>query len=216
MKRFEIARVGLVAASLAAASFMSSAQAEEGELVKNLLGALGVIPEDKGGIDYRERAPLVLPPRMELRDPAPPGSTQTRNPQWPNDPDVAARKRQAAESRLPITETQAYRMDEGKDTRLTVQEMRAGRHAGAGLTATPQARTDANWVHPDVLRAQHQQQQRLMGPVAGGETGRRALTEPPSAYRQSATGQPIKGSFEARSREDEADPKIFLREQQRN
>jgi hypothetical protein len=39
------------------------------------------------------------------------------------------------------------------------------------------------------------------------------LTEPPTAYRQSATGQPIRGTWEARNRVDEADPKLFHREQ---
>jgi hypothetical protein len=208
-----MAWIGLVAASLAAGALATAARAEEGELVKGLLSAMGVIPADKDAIDYRERPPLVLPPRMELREPAAPGSVQARNPQWPNDPDVMARKRQAAQDSLPITETDQYRMN-SKNSRLSVDEIRAGRHAGAALPTTPQSRTESSWVHPDVLRAQHAQGRTAS--AAGDNTStRRSLTEPPSAYRQSATGQPIKGSFEAPSRVDESDPKVFLREQAR-
>jgi hypothetical protein len=215
MKGIGIARIGLVTASLAAAALTTTARAEEGELVKSLLGAIGVIPEDKEAIDYRERAPLVLPPRMELREPAAPGSVQARNPQWPNDPDVIARKRRTAEDSLPVTETDQYRMN-SKNSRLTVDEMRAGRHAGAALPTAPQApRTDSSWVNPDVLRAQHAQS-RSAQPAGDNTSGRRSLTEPPSAYRQSATGQPIKGSFHVPDREDEADPKVFQRQQRRN
>jgi len=194
-----MARIGLVTASLAAAALMTGAQAEEGELVKSFLSALGVVDQDKEAIDYRERPPLVLPPRMELRDPAAPGGAQARNPQWPNDPDVMARKRQAAQDSLPITETDQYRMN-SQNSRLSVDEIRAGRHAGAALPTTVVApRTDANWVHPDVLRAQDHRRG-IPTKAADNTSGRRSLTEPPSAYRQSATGQPIKGSFDVPER----------------
>jgi hypothetical protein len=214
MKGIEIARTGLVAAGLMAAALTSAAEAQEGELVKGLLGSLGVIQEDKDPIDYRERAPLVLPPRMELREPAAPGSVQARSPQWPNDPDAASRKRREIADRTPLTQTEGYRMDVGKDTRLTVHEMRAGRHAGAGIPTTPQAPRSAEnaWIHPDVLRAQHRGSP--SAPGTGDEATRRSLTDPPSAYRRSATGGPIRSSWEAPSRVDEADPKVFHRQQQ--
>ena len=211
MKGIRIALLGLVAASLTATALTTAAQAEEGELMKGLLESIGVIPEDKA-IDYRERAPLVLPPRMDLRDPAAPGSAQARNAQWPNDPDVAARRRQAAEDRTPITQTDRKRMS-GENTRLTVHEINAGRQASAGAQTTPVTRApDSAWINPDVLRAQGNTH-RSPAAASGGEGPRRALTEPPSAYRQSATGQPIKGTWEPRVRVDEADPQLFNREQ---
>jgi hypothetical protein len=48
------------------------------------------------GIDYRERSPLVVPPRIDL--PPPDASARVQAPNWPKDPDVAARKA-AAENR---------------------------------------------------------------------------------------------------------------------
>ena len=210
MKGIRTARLGLLAASLTVTALTTAARAVEGELVKSILGSIGVIPEDRGAIDYRERAPLVLPPRMDLRDPAAPGSAQARNAQWPNDPDVAARRKQAAEDRTPITQTERKRMS-GENTRLTAEEMRAGRQAGAGVTTAPVKRADSAWIHPDVLRAQGTHRS---GDASSGDDGtRRSLTEPPTAYRQSATGQPIRGTWEARNRVDEADPRVFQREQ---
>lgn len=210
MKGIRSAGLGLVVAGLAAGALTTDARAQEGVLVKNLLGALGVIQEDKPQIDYRERAPLVLPPKMELRDPAQPGSVQARNPQWPNDPDVVARKRQAAEDRTPITQTDLYRSN-NKNARLTSEEMRTGRRAGAEIPNAPQVRNESSWIHPDILRAQHK---RTDTADAGDSAVRKSLTDPPSAYRRSATGQPIQGTWEAQHREDESDPKVFLRQQQ--
>jgi len=216
MKGIGIARIGLVAAGLTAVALMTSAQAQEGELVKKLLSGIGVVPEERDPIEYRERAPLVLPPRMDLRDPAQPGSAAARNPQWPNDPDVAERRRRDAEARTPISESDRNRMN-GKNNRLSIEEMRAGRRAGAEVPTAPVSRSDnAHWINPDVLRAQEAQGRTSQ--VAGGDDStRRSLTDPPSAYRRSATGQPIKGGFEVPNRVDEADPRAFQRQmQQRN
>ena len=212
MKGIRIARVGLAAATLTGAVLTTAAQAQEGTLVKSILSSIGIIGEDKDPIEYRERAPLVLPPRMELREPLQPGSAQARNQQWPNDPDVAAQRRKAVEDRTPITQSDQRRMSDGNG-RLTLDEMRAGRQAGAQLPTTPQSRTDANWIHPDILREQGKQGHAAL---AAEETGRR-LTEPPLAYRRSATGRPVRSTWEPTNREDEADPKAYRRNQmQRN
>jgi hypothetical protein len=210
MITMRLARVGLVAASLMASLSPGGAQAqEEGELVKNFLGALGVIDEEKPAIDYRERPALVLPPRLDLPEPVAPGSAQARNPQWPADPDVVSRRRQEAEAQLPAGTDEKSRITRGHG-RLSVEEIRAGRVAGASLPNEPVKRSDRSWIPPDVLRAQHQMHRTT---AAANEGPRRSLTEPPAAYRQSATGQPIKRSFEAPVRENSADPKSYIREQ---
>lgn len=214
MKGIGIARIGLVAASLTAAA-LTDVQAQEGELIKNFLSGIGVLPEEKDAIRYQERPSLVLPPRMELRAPLPPGSAQARNPQWPNDPDVVERRRREAEARTPITDSERHRMLNG-NARLSVEEMRAGRRAGAEIPTAPVSRSDnAHWINPDVLRAQENQVSPSQVAGAGDASGRRSLTDPPSTYRRSATGQAIRGSFEAPNREDEADPRAFQRQMQR-
>ena len=43
------------------------------------------------GIDYRERSPLVVPPKLDLPPPAA-ASAEVKAPNWPKDPDEARRK----------------------------------------------------------------------------------------------------------------------------
>jgi hypothetical protein len=218
MKGIGIARLGLtLGAALLTVVVATGARAQEGELMKNLLGTLGVIDEERDPIEYRERAPLVLPPRMDLPAPVAPGSSQARAAQWPNDPNVMARKRREAEVNTPVGETERKRMLEGNG-RLTPAEMRAGTRAGAGLATGPVTRPDgreAHWMHPDVLRAQGAQRSAEAKPDDGR---RRTLTDPPSLYRKSATGRDITGGFEVPEKVNEADPRAFLRQtqQQRN
>src|SRR3954465_5312519 len=102
MKLSDIARFSaLVAGSLIAAA--PGAVAQEGVFMKDFLGSIGIIPKEKAPIEYRERAPLVLPPRIALRGPVAPRPLQTANPQWPNDPDVVAARRRDEEANIPVT-----------------------------------------------------------------------------------------------------------------
>jgi len=66
------------AALFASATLLAAtgAGAQEGMFAKDLLGSVGIIPKERPRIDYRERAPLVLPPKMELRRASTP---RTRN-----------------------------------------------------------------------------------------------------------------------------------------
>ena len=93
---------------------------------RDLLGSVGIIPKERPRIDYRERAPLVLPPKMELRDPADPQALHAANPQWPNDPDLAGKRRREAEARAPVTQSETRRMS-GNNPMLSPDEtVRAG------------------------------------------------------------------------------------------
>jgi hypothetical protein len=51
---------------------------------------------DGPGIEYRERAPLVVPPSRNLPPPQDVTGSVTANPAWPKDPDVASRRKQTA------------------------------------------------------------------------------------------------------------------------
>ena len=55
---------------------------------------------DGEGIDYRERAPLVVPPSRNLPPPQSEAAV-TANPAWPNDPDAKQRKVEAAKKKQP-------------------------------------------------------------------------------------------------------------------
>jgi hypothetical protein len=63
----------------------------EDKIITGIMKGLGGINMDNSGIDYRERSPLVVPPKLDLPPPAS-ASTETKAPNWPKDPDEAKRK----------------------------------------------------------------------------------------------------------------------------
>ena len=63
----------------------------EEKIITGIMKGLGGINMDNSGIDYRERSPLVVPPKLDLPPPAS-ASAETKAPNWPKDPDEAKRK----------------------------------------------------------------------------------------------------------------------------
>jgi hypothetical protein len=202
-----------LAALGAALTLASGASAQEGVFMKDFLGSIGVIPKERPPINYRERPPLVLPPKMELREPANPNAVQAANPQWPNDPDVAAARRREAEARLPVTQSEKRRLDQ--NATLSIHEIRQGRRPGAEVPNAPVVRRgdiarDALLVSPDELRATSSSKEATLSSL--DEPERSSLTEPPAGFRKPT--ERVKPTFEIEHRADEADPKAYWREQQ--
>jgi hypothetical protein len=210
MTILDLARLGALIGAAALAS-ATGAAAQEGMFMKDLFGSIGIIPKERPHIEYRERAPLVLPPRMDLRDPADPKALAA-NPQWPNDPDVAAARRREADARTPVTETERRRVEQNPT--LSIHEMRAGRRAGAQVPNEPVVRRGDNvrettWIHPDQLRREGVKKDEALSSME--EPERRDLVQPPAGFRKPTIQ--VKRDFEVEVREDEADPKVYLREQ---
>lgn len=63
----------------------------EEKIIDNLMRGIGGTNMENRGIDYRERSPLVVPPKLDL---PPPGSVnaEAKAPNWPKDPDEQRRK----------------------------------------------------------------------------------------------------------------------------
>src|SRR3954453_7981281 len=84
--------IGLVVTS-------SAARAEDDEddstfeekVIKQIMTGLGGTNMENAGIEYRERSPLVVPPKIELPPPAS-AAIEAPVPNWPKDPDVQKRK----------------------------------------------------------------------------------------------------------------------------
>ncbi len=182
--------LGLVAASLFAAAFLSSESAkaeEDTNTFNSLLGFFGMqFDRDQDGIDYRARAPLVVPPKMDL---PPPGSTEARrSPEWPNDPDAAERRRKAADSHQP-----APQLTPNARAELSAQEM--ARQDGASGRAAPlpsdaQSPSDCQPTAgtPICLYAPWDMLKHTFGwgddkLQPGPAPARKYLTDPPSGYR---------------------------------
>jgi hypothetical protein len=62
----------------------------EEKVIEGIMKGLGGTNMENRGIDYRERSPLVVPPKIDL--PAPAASAEAKVPNWPKDPDEQRRK----------------------------------------------------------------------------------------------------------------------------
>jgi len=210
MRILDLVRVAALA-GLATLALATVASAQEGMFFKDLLGSVGIIPKERPPIDYRERAPLVLPPKMELPNPADPRAVAA-SPQWPNDPDAGAARRAAAEANIPLHQTEKRRLD--RNPTLSINEIREGRRPGAEIPNTPVVRRgdnarDALLVSPDELRATASGKEASLSSMEEPERG--SLTEPPPGFRKPTMR--VKAGFEVEHRADEADPKAYWREQ---
>jgi hypothetical protein len=184
------------AAALGASSRSAEAQgiADIGRFI------LGLPPEEKPGanIDYRERAPLVVPPNTSsLRPPSERGTAEERRANWPRDPDVAARRRAAEEAGRPIfvpTDAQASRV-------ATREELSSQRRAGAGRVQagdndTVHLRDNAYANQVGGIRVLQDINQRTAGqkdqPYV--EPKREFLTDPPQGIRAAAGSGPVRAT----------------------
>jgi hypothetical protein len=63
----------------------------EEKIIKQIMTGIGGTNMENTGIEYRERSPLVVPPKIDLPPPAA-AAVEAPAPNWPKDPDVQKRK----------------------------------------------------------------------------------------------------------------------------
>jgi hypothetical protein len=102
----------------------------EEKIIKQIMTGLGGTNMESAGIEYRERSPLVIPPRNDLPPPAA-AAAEAPVPNWPNDPEVRRRK-----------EAKAARAKDTKDPReasrvLTPSELAVGKTAPGKPSTAP-------------------------------------------------------------------------------
>lgn len=203
--------IGL-AGALALLVAATGASAQEGEVVKSLLGSIGIIPKEKPPIVYNERAPLVLPPKMDLPAPAPGGGAEARNGNWPKDPDVAARRKDAREARTPYTSSELYKNTEGRP--LSIEEIRAGRNPNnyaKGMPAPSSRELDKSVMTPDELRSFSTDKEVKL---SGNGLERRYLSDPPGGLLKAQGNAPLRASADPVPMGDPDSPQAYLRQQQ--
>lgn len=200
-----------------------AARAEDGVFMKKALSSIGLIEPERPPITYRERAPLVLPPKMDkaaLPPPAERSAVREAAPQWPTDPESVARARRAAEDAKP----RGMRGEQGRmsdnNTTLSIQEMRAGRREGAGIQKEPVYKPgdnvrEATWLSPFELFKGKKDESAEPSPV---EPSRDMLTDPPTGYRAPPNGRLVRSDSAPKgmpiSDREEADPRAYLRSRQ--
>ncbi len=207
-----------LAAAFAGLLAAGGARAQDGSLMRDTLSTLGLVEKEQAPINYRERAPLVMPPKLDGKAlPAPRSATAT--PQWPKEPEAVAREREQAERRQPRGNQVQGRYNDNNVT-LSPDEVRSGRRADAQVPRTNEykpgdSNRDSFWVNPFDLMKNATEERAEPSEV---EPDRYSLTEPPTGYRKAprkvarTSSDPINNPSRER---EEADPGTYLREQRR-
>jgi len=206
----------LAAALLIAGAVPAAAQTvEEPTGLQQFLGKIGLLDIPEGPpIDYRERAPLVVPPSTEL---IPPGGglddIKKINPDWPTDYDLELRRAAAAEGRKTVDEQRGAFYS---GARLTPEEMRRGTvkrktqseytTAGEELSAGKERYSPKQLGFKGWFTKEKESEKTT---VFIGEPERRSLTDPPSGYRLPSANAPY-GVVETK-KEDWKPPTLFDR-----
>jgi hypothetical protein len=152
---------------------------------------------DGEGIEYRERAPLVVPPTRTLPPPQSEAAI-TANPAWPNDPDVKKRKLDAIKKKQPARTAAETMEAEGRP--LSRDELEKGRVAAGTGSGSPSQTPEegARPLRPSELGAKNPFSDLFssFGPEKAetapftGEPVRDTLTAPPAGYQTPSPDQP--------------------------
>jgi len=159
----------------------------EEKLIDNLMSGIGAKSMEKKGIEYRERSPLVVPPKLDL---PPPAGTEAKNaPNWPKDPDEKRRKEAIAQRKKAVKATENWQA--GRT--LSPAEMEVGRTAAPERTTNDPIQPGTNG-NPSLSPAQLGYSGGLWNMMKGvggtpeekkftSEPPRQSLVEPPPGYQ---------------------------------
>lgn len=160
----------------------------EEKIIEGIMAGIGGTNMENRGIDYRERSPLVVPPKLDLPPPAS-TSAEVKVPNWPKDPDEARRKAAIAarkkENKDPL---EASRV-------LSPSELNVGRTAAPSSPPSPSESTQPGG-EPGATAILSPSQLGFSGGLMSmfhgnttetapfkGEPTRDSLTQPPSGYQ---------------------------------
>jgi len=187
--RFHLRTLGIAASAalvLGSSSVRPVRAAEDTNTFNSFLGFFGLQfdKEPEAAIDYRARAPLVVPPKLDL---PPPQSAASRRPaDWPVDPDVSARRKALADSHRPAPQiTPNTRPEMSKDQLLANRgEIVVDDTPGDGCSALSGANLCAGsaWKYvTEKMGLSKKEDDKVV--LSGTEPPRKYLTEPPPGYR---------------------------------
>jgi hypothetical protein len=185
------------------------------KIMRGIMDGLGFKRDGEAGINYQERAPLVIP---SSRDLAPPEQANAaNNPAWPKDPDVERRKAAVAtEKNRNVSDEREREQNPLRPDQLTP--------GARGKQRQQAARTDdgyeapatgfSNQLRPSELGYKGSLYDAMFGKKKDeeakftGEPPRSSLTEPPPGYQTPSPAQPYglaKGSAPAKAADDYLD-----------
>jgi type IV secretory pathway VirB10-like protein len=157
----------------------------EEKIIEGIMAGIGGTNMENRGIEYRERSPLVVPPKLDLPPPAS-ASADVKAPNWPKDPDEARRKAAIAarkkENKDPV---EASRI-------LTPSELNKGKVAATARNSDDPIQPGSQNNNPILSPSQLGYNGSFSGLFGGsksetapfkGEPTRDSLTQPPSGYQ---------------------------------
>jgi hypothetical protein len=157
----------------------------EEKVIEGIMAGIGGTNMDNRGIDYRERSPLVVPPKLDLPPPVA-ATSEVKDPNWPKDPDEARRKaaiaRRKKENKDPV---EASRI-------LTPSELNAARTAAPERTNNDPVQPGNSATNPILSPSQLGFDGKFSNLFGGnkaevapfkGEPTRDSLTQPPAGYQ---------------------------------
>ncbi|MFT4119394.1 hypothetical protein [Bradyrhizobium sp.] len=157
----------------------------EERLIDNLMSGLGAKSMEKPGIEYRERSPLVVPPKLDL---PPPAATEAKNaPNWPKDPDERRRKEAVAARKKANKAKENWEAARA----LTPAEMNAAKTAAPARENNDPIQPGTN-SNPSLMPKDLGYSGGLLGMFKGNssestqfksEPPRQSLVEPPAGYQ---------------------------------
>lgn len=205
------AAAAAVALAVALAWSAGSARAEDAnddenvpldtKLFRQFMKDLGLSRSGDGLIEYRERAPLVVPPSRELPPPRDEAEVAAKTPAWPKDPDVARRKQELAAEKAKLkgnlsVEEQARALRPDELDKPGAGEKKSADAKGAGKSPEDTSRP----LMPSDLGTKTE---KIFGSVWSsftpakpesapftGEPPREAMTAPPSGYQTPSPNYP--------------------------
>jgi hypothetical protein len=165
------------------------------KILRRFMKEMGFKRSEDVGIEYRERAPLVVPPSRNL-PPTVIESPPSGNPNWPKDPDVARRNEASAAEKAKLRRSADAAQDEARP--LRPDELEKGRGGGTATGSIGNTRpTGEDAARPlppsqmgtgsknmlDALFSSIGPQRPESAPF-NGEPPRASMTDPPAAIER--------------------------------
>ena len=159
----------------------------EQKIIDGIMAGVGGTNMENRGIDYRERSPLVVPPKLDLPPPEA-VSSEVKTPNWPKDPDEQRRKAAIAARKKvkPIDPVEAARP-------LTPDQLAAAKTAAPARTGEDSVQPGNPYSHPILSPSQLGYSGGMFSSMFGGnkpetapfagEPTRETLTQPTSGYQ---------------------------------
>jgi hypothetical protein len=168
------------------------------KILRQVMKDWGLRRTDEPDIEYRERAPLVVPPSRNLPKPQE-ETAAAKTTAWPNDPDVKRRKQEAAAEKARLKG--GYSAEEQARALRPSELDQAGRKASDGSspavgrtaedTARPMSPTElgAKNAFSSLFSSFNPNKAPEVAPFTG-EPPRASMTAPPAGYQTPSPNQP--------------------------